>query len=635
MRPVMVLNVDAQSVLSVDDTPANIRLLSVHLEAHGLTVSVAHDGAEGVMRAQIDKPDLILLDVMMPGMDGLSACRMLKQDPATADIPVIFMSALSDTGSKICGFKAGGVDYLTKPFQMEEVLARVSTHLSLRRLQRQLADQNRELQKQIEVRHQVEAELQRAYDEMEERVLQRTDELARANASLEVDYNERRQAEQRIRYMAHYDALTGLPNRILLHDRIRQAIAYAHRNGTQIAVLFIDLDYFKHINDSLGHQTGDSLLQIVAQRLQECLREGDSVARLGGDEFVLSLPLVYGANDAALIAQKVLNALDMPFTVDNHELHVSASIGISLYPDNGIDADSLMRAADTALYHAKEKGRSNYQFFTPALNKASQRRLALANRLRRALARDEFALHFQPQIDMENGTIFSAEALLRHRQSGRKMPMSCGPFIAVAEETGLILPIGEWVLRESCRQLRRWHDMGYAHLRIAVNLSPRQFSQPDFERMITQILAETGLPASALDLEITEGMLAQPSENNIATLEKLSLMGIQLSIDDFGTGYSNLAYLQRFPIHALKIDRSFVSSIGQDSNDTALVKAIIAMANSLHLKVLAEGVETEQQVDFLKLHGCPLAQGFYSSKALSADAFTIMLRTDGMHLLAG
>jgi len=634
MNSVKDLTVAAQSILIIDDTPANVRLLSVHLEAQGLTVAAACDGAEGIMRAQMAKPDLILLDIMMPGMDGFSVCRLLKQHPETSDIPVIFMSALSDIDNKVCGFKTGGVDYLTKPFQIEEVLARVSTHLSLRRLQQQLAAQNEELQRQIEVRKHMEEKLQSAYEDLEGRVLQRTAELAHVNASLEKENSERKQAEQRIRYMAHYDALTGIANRILLQDRIRQAIAYAHRNGTQIAVLFIDLDYFKHINDSLGHQTGDALLQSVAQRLQGCLREGDSVARLGGDEFVLSLPMVSGANDAALIAQKVINVLDMPFMVDKHELHVSASIGISLYPDNGIDVDSLMRAADTALYHAKEKGRSNYQFFTPALNKAAQRRLALANRLRRALARDEFALHFQPQVDMADGTIFSAEALLRHRQSDKKMPISCGPFIAVAEETGLILPIGEWVLRESCRQLRRWHDMGYTHLRIAVNLSPRQFSQPDFESVITRILEETGLPAAALDLEITEGMLAQPSENNIATLERLSLMGIQLSIDDFGTGYSNLAYLQRFPIHALKIDRSFVSSIGHDTNDTALVKAIIAMANSLHLKVLAEGVETAQQVDFLKSHGCPLAQGFYYSEALTADAFTNMLHTAGSHLLA-
>lgn len=629
------LHMAGRSVLIIDDTPANIRLLSIHLEMQGIKILSAHDGNEGLMRAQAENPDLILLDVMMPGMDGLATCGFLKQNPQTSEIPVIFMSALSDTGNKVSGFKAGGVDYLTKPFQIEEVLARVSTHLALRMLQRQLAEQNLQLQQEIDVRRKIEAKLQHAYEELEERVLHRTAELAHTNAKLEIENSERQLAEERIEYMAHYDLLTGLPNRILLQDRIRQALAYAHRNKTQVAVLFIDLDYFKHVNDSLGHQAGDALLKTVSQRLQECLREGDSVARLGGDEFVLSLPLVTGANDAALIAQKVINILDKPFIVDNHELHVSASIGISLYPDNGNDAESLMRAADTALYHAKEKGRSNYQFFTSALNKAAQRRLALANRLRRALTRNEFALHFQPQVDMESGTIFSAEALLRHCQNDRKLPVSCGPFISVAEETGLILPIGEWVLRESCRQLRRWHDMGYGHLRMAVNLSPRQFTQPDFESVVTQVLDEAGLPASALELEITEGMLVQNSESNISRLEKLSRMGVQLSIDDFGTGYSSLAYLQRFPIHALKIDRSFINGIGHDSNDTALVKAIIAMANSLRLKVLAEGVETVQQVDFLKTHGCPFAQGYYYSKALPADVFTRMLHKDGLHLLTG
>ncbi|MDB5765081.1 MAG: hypothetical protein JWQ21_4076 [Herminiimonas sp.] len=622
-----------QTILIVDDTPANVKLLSAYLEHHGFSVAVAQDGEQGMRLAQSIQPDLILLDAMMPAVDGFETCRRLKASVKTKDIPVIFMSATSDTSHKVAGFKAGGVDYLTKPFQIEEVLARVTTHMTLRALQKQLAEQNLQLQQQIAVRRQVETELQDAYDGLEERVVQRTAELAQVNASLETENIERQQAEQRIRYMAHYDALTGLPNRILLQDRIGQAIAYAHRNMTQLAILYIDLDYFKHVNDSLGHQTGDRLLKTVALRLQQCLREGDSVARIGGDEFVLSLPLQAGSSDSAVVAQKVLDALDLLFTVERHELHVSASIGISVYPDNGTDAESLMRAADTAMYYAKEKGRSNYQFFTPALNKAAQRRLGLANRLRRALERDEFMLHYQPQIDLESGTIFSSEALLRHRQSGRKVPISCGPFITVAEETGLIVPIGEWVLRKACQQLKYWHNLGYPKLRIAVNLSPRQFSQPNFQNMIKQILDEAGLSPNALDLELTESILLQRSDDNIAMLKQLSDMGIQLSIDDFGTGYSSLAYLQRFPIHALKIDRSFVNGIGRNSNDTALVTAIIAMAQSLHLKVLAEGVETAQQVGFLMSHGCLSAQGFYYSEAVAAEDFTDLLRNQDTHIL--
>jgi EAL domain-containing protein (putative c-di-GMP-specific phosphodiesterase class I) len=305
---------------------------------------------------------------------------------------------------------------------------------------------------------------------------------------------------------------------------------------------------------------------------------------------------------------------------------MGGSIGISLYPDDGSDAQTLMRSADTAMYHAKEKARGNYQFFTPRLNTAAQQRLALGNRLRHALAQNELVLHYQPQVDMESGAIFSAEALLRCPQSAGRAPVSCGEFIAIAEETGLILPIGEWVLRQACRQLKQWHDDGHPGLRIAVNLSSRQFSQPDFVSMIEDALGRAGLPASALDLEITESLLLQRNEDNVAVLKRLSDMGVQLSIDDFGTGYSSLAYLQRFPVHALKIDRSFVSGIDCDMADTALVAAVIAMAHSLHLKVLAEGVETAQQVSFLKSHGCLAAQGFFYSKPVPADVFAELLR---------
>jgi EAL domain-containing protein (putative c-di-GMP-specific phosphodiesterase class I) len=331
-----------------------------------------------------------------------------------------------------------------------------------------------------------------------------------------------------------------------------------------------------------------------------------------------------GVGEAAHVTEKVLDAVRQPFLVEGNELHASASIGISLYPDDGADVDTLMRAADTAMDHAKERGRGNYQFFTQALNKTAQQRRVLENRLRQALAKNEFVLHYQPQVNMADGTIFSSEALLRWRQPG-KAPISCVGLIAIAEETGLILPIGEWVLREACRQLKQWQEAGHPELRIAVNLSPRQFYQPHFFDMIVAILDETGLAATSLDLEITEGLLLQRSGEIVDTLNRLSGMGIQLSLDDFGTGYSSLAYLQRFPVHALKIDQSFVHDIGRDRNATALVTAIIAMAKSLHMKVLAEGVETSQQINFLRSHGCTSAQGFYYSEAVPADVFIRLL----------
>jgi diguanylate cyclase (GGDEF)-like protein/PAS domain S-box-containing protein len=440
-----------------------------------------------------------------------------------------------------------------------------------------------------------------------------------------LDLSERKRVEEQVRHMANHDVLTGLPNRTLLHDRLNQAISVAHRSGGKVGLLFIDLDLFKYINESLGHQVGDIVLKMAGERLQGCLREGDSVARLGGDEFVIVLPVLADGSDAALVADKALELLAQPFQVDAHELHASGSIGISLYPDDGLDAASLMRAADTAMYHAKETGRGKFQFFTAAMNRAAQQRMEVGTRLRHALVHDEFVLHYQPQVDMDSGSIMAAEALLRWQRPGGQ-PVSCGSFIGNAEESGLIVPIGEWTLRQACRQLRAWRDAGHQQLKIAVNLSPRQLEPPDFCALVRDILDESGLPADALELEITESIFLQRSEINLSTLTTLRDMGVILSVDDFGTGYSSLAYLQRFPVHALKIDQSFIRDIGTDRNHTALITAIIAMARSLQLGVMAEGVETREQASFLLAHGCHFAQGFYYSRAVPAQVFADLLR---------
>jgi diguanylate cyclase (GGDEF)-like protein/PAS domain S-box-containing protein len=440
-----------------------------------------------------------------------------------------------------------------------------------------------------------------------------------------LDLSDRKQAEERIRYMAHHDALTGLPNRILLQDRLSQAIAHARRCGNLLAVIFVDLDNFKRINDSLGHEIGDRLLQRVAVCLRECLREGDSVARIGGDEFVLTVTVQSDINAAALVARKILDTLAQPFMVDENELHICGSIGISLFPVDGADGETLMSAADTAMYHAKDKGRNNFQFYTPELNKAVHQRRVMENDLRQAWAAGQLILHYQPQVDMRSGAIISCEALLRWQQADGKAPISCGEFIAIAEETGLIVPIGEWALREACKQLKCWHERGYPDLRMAVNLSPRQFHQANFADKVAQILEEAGLAAGCLELEITESLLLQRNDNNIATLRQLSAIGITLSVDDFGTGYSSLAYLQRYPINSLKIDQSFVRGITQNTNDPSLVIAIIAMAHGLNLGVLAEGVETLEQASFLMEHNCSFAQGFYYSRAVSPENFTDLL----------
>jgi len=618
-------DVDTPTVLIIDDTPANVGILVEYLEGRRVRVAVAQEGEEGLARAEFVQPDLILLDVMMPGMDGFETCRRLKAVAATRDIPVIFMTSLSETHDKLSGFAAGGVDYITKPFQLDEVWARVTTHLALRSAQKRLAQQNTQLQQEIAMRRQAEADLQSANDALEARVAERTAELVRTNACLKEKIAEYNQAERRIDHMAHHDALTGLPNRLLLEDRINQAIAQARRHQDEmVAQLHIDLDHFKTINDSLGSQIGDRMLQAVAARLQQCTREGDSLGCLGGNAFGVCLSALPTSNDAALVASKVLDSLSRPFAVDGHELHVSASIGVSLFPSDGGDASALLHAANAAMYKAKQKGRGNYQFFTAALHEAAKRRMAATNQLRQALAHDEFSVYYQPQVDMESGRIFSAEALLRWTPPG-KAPRSCVEFIAIAEETGVIVPIGEWVLRQACAQLRRWRDGGHPEMRIAVNLSARQFAQANLTTFVAQVLADTGIPADALELEITESMTMQPSDDNIAVLHQLSNMGVQLSIDDFGTGYSSLAYLQTFPIHALKIDRSFVIGINEETHDAAIVAAIIAMAHSLHLNLIAEGVDSAEHVSFLTAHGCLAAQGFYYSQAVPADAMTLLL----------
>jgi diguanylate cyclase (GGDEF)-like protein len=618
-------DVDTPTVLIIDDTPANVGILVEYLEGRRVRVAVAQEGEEGLARAEFVQPDLILLDVMMPGMDGFETCRRLKASAGTRDIPVIFMTALSDTQDKITGFSAGGVDYVTKPFQIDEVWARVTTHLALRSAQQRLAQQNAQLQQEIAMRRRAEADLQTANSVLEERVAERTAELVRTNASLEqkiADYN---QAERRIDFMAHHDALTGLPNRLLLEDRINQAIAQARRHQDEmVAQLHIDLDHFKTINDSLGERIGDRLLQSVASRLQQCTREGDSLGCLGGNAFGVCLAALRSSNDAALVANKVLESLSRPFAVEGHELHISASIGVGFFPSDGSDASALLRAANAAMYKAKQKGRGNYQFFTAALHEAARRRMAATNQLRQALAQDEFSVYYQPQVDMESGRIFSAEALLRWTPPG-KAPRSCVEFIAIAEETGIIVPIGEWVLRQACAQLKRWRDGGHPEMRIAVNLSARQFAQSNLTDFVAQVLEETGIPADALELELTESVTMQPSDDNIAVLHRLSNMGVQLSIDDFGTGYSSLAYLQNFPIHALKIDRSFVIGINEETHDAAIVTAIIAMAHSLHLNLIAEGVDRAEHVSFLTAHGCLAAQGFYYSQAVPAETLTQLL----------
>ncbi|MGZ7077812.1 MAG: EAL domain-containing protein [Thermoanaerobaculia bacterium] len=437
------------------------------------------------------------------------------------------------------------------------------------------------------------------------------------------DITERTYAEEQIKHLAYHDALTGLPNRLLFKDRLTVALSHAQRDRTRLAVLFLDLDRFKVINDSLGHNIGDQLLQAVAARVQSCVRESDTVARLGGDEFTLLLPLSR-SDDSAPVAQKILEAIRYPFQLEGREFFITTSLGISLYPEDGTDAETLIKNADTAMYQAKELGRDNCQLFNAFVNAKALQRIALEHGLRRALANDEMDVHYQPIVDFRTGRITGMEALLRwtHPQMGRIPP---AVFIPVAEATGAMVAVGTWAMRTACAKAQEWHEAGFPHLSLAVNLSVLQLQQPDPMARVQEILDETGFPARLLELEITESGAMQAPEISIKTLYELKKLGIRISLDDFGTGHSSLSYLKRFPIDTLKIDQSFVRDINSDPDTAAIVTAIIAMAHSLRLNVVAEGVEFADQAKFLKRYGCDQMQGYLVKPPVPAEEFLALL----------
>lgn len=441
---------------------------------------------------------------------------------------------------------------------------------------------------------------------------------------------ERKEAEKRIMEITTHDALTGLPNRHLLQDRIEQALVYDARNQMHMAVLFIDLDHFKTINDSLGHDIGDLLLQSVAERLLTCVRSEDTVARQGGDEFIVVLNSITESLDAAKVAQKILDTLMQPYHIHKNELHICGSIGIAVFPEDGTNAETLLRNGDAAMYHAKENGRNNYQFFTDELNKSAHERHMLSLDLRYALERNELVLFYQPIMDMPDYQLHSVEALLRWQHPEQKL-IAPDKFISLAEETGLIIPIGEWVLKTVCEQIKAWLAQGYHVPKVAINLSARQFRDKALIHNIARILNEAGVAAHYITLEITESMLIDNIEKVVETLNQLNAMGIRISIDDFGTGYSSLSYLKRFPIHTLKIDRTFVRDIVTDKNDHTIVATIIAMAHSLGMDVIAEGIETEEQLDLLIAQQCNHYQGYYFSKPVATTEIDVMLANPVRH----
>ena len=592
------------NILIVDDTLANLRLLSTMLSNHNYKVRSVINGQMALMGIQAAPPDLILLDIMMPDMDGYEVCQQLKANPQTLDIPVIFLSSLNEILDKSKAFAVGGVDYITKPFQVEEVLIRVENQLTIRSSRMQLCQLNAEL---------------------EQRVKQRTAELEAANLALTKEIEERQQIQQKLQYMAFQDPLTGLPNRFLFMKRLKKELKRSQQNSDYLfALLFLDCDRFKWVNDSLGHPLGDQLLIKVADRLNSCLPSLNTIARLGGDEFAILLPKINKIESATSLAERIIEELKIPFIIEGHQIFINVSIGIVSGNQDYQLSETLLRDADIAMYQAKEKGKACYQVFQPGMHTSAHNTLKLETDLRIAWTNKEFQVYYQPIFTLSTKKIVGFEALLRwdHPQEGFISPAQ---FIPIAEETGLIVPIGEWVLQQACSQLRLWQNSTNLPLTINVNLSVKQFAYSHLIQQIDRILAETQLPSNSLKLEITESALMKNDGLAARLLQQLKERQIQLLIDDFGTGYSSLSYLHRFPMDGLKIDRSFINQIDESKRNKAIVQAIVTLAHNLDLEVIAEGVATQQQLDLLQEFECQLGQGYLFSRPLNQESIDRLL----------
>lgn len=576
------------SILIVDDEPQNRRLLEALLHPEGFVTRTASSGPEALASVEEDPPDLILLDVMMPVMDGHQVAALLKADPATRSIPIIMVTAQTDRAARLAGLEAGAEDFLTKPVDRAELWLRVRNHLRLKEISDLLSDHRAHLEAQV---------------------LARTSDL---------------------QHLAHYDSLTGLPNRTLFYETLGKTLRHAQTQDWTVAVVFIDLDHFKNVNDTLGHALGDELLVQVGHRLVDCVRLRDTVGRFGGDEFALILVMEGGPQGAAVVATKVQDALREPFDLQGHEVAVSASIGITAFPEDAADPETLIKFADTAMYEAKQAGREAFRFFTPEMNAEALARLELETALRRAVRDGEFVLHYQPKVHLDLGRVAGLEALLRWDRPGHGL-VAPGAFIPVLEKSGLIVEVGRWVIATVCEQVAAWQRSPVGPRQVSVNVSGRQFVDGDLHADVVNALEASGIPADLLELELTESSLMANTARTITILEGLKSRGVQISIDDFGTGYSSLAYLRRFPIDKLKIDISFVRDITTDPDNAAIAQAIIRMAHSLNLDVIAEGVETEAQLEYLRRHRCDQMQGFLYSPALAVPALERLL-ADGQCL---
>ncbi len=614
-------------ILIVDDNPSNIALLLFILEESNFRVLVATNGEDALRKVEEVTPDLILLDVMMPTIDGFEVCRRLKENLTTKKIPVIFMTALAEIENKVKGFALGAVDYITKPLQQDEVLSRVRLHLKLHELNRSLEEKNKYLTEEIAARLRVEMELKQLNQHLDRRVQERTQELSQALKELQL-------REERLKYQATHDSLTGLFNRAWLIDTLSRKIENYQFQQNDYSILFIDLDQFQKINDRLGYLAGDEVLKSLANRLQNYLSSIGKIARLGGDEFLAIIPGQWQVPESESIIQNIFEQLKTPFSLKNYQIFVRVSIGIVPSINGYQNSTDILRDVDIALYQAKQMGGGCYMVITPEMQSQALERIQLESDIRRGIKEEQFCLYYQPIVSLQTQTLVGFEALIRwqHPQLGMVSP---GVFIEVAEEMGVISEIDLLAFKIACQQLAIWAEQfTVCKLPIInINCSSTRLQQPEILEQISLILNDYGIPASKIKLEVTESGFFKTINTTINTLRQIHKLGIKLCIDDFGTGYSSLSRLHNFPLDTLKIDRSFVMRLTSNTEGEAMIQTIISLAHNLNMDVVAEGIETQEQVEKLIELGCEYGQGYLFSKPLPSQQVTQCLidRLDFTH----